>query len=47
MNITYEGDDTILTGDVRDESALHGILNRIRDLKLISVTTQEKDNTKN
>ena len=29
-----ENGDTILTGLVRDQAALHGILNRIRDLNL-------------
>lgn len=29
-----ENGDTILTGPVRDQAALHGILNRIRDLNL-------------
>ena len=39
MEISYEGDTTILTGTVIDESNLYGILNQIRDLnlKLISV----------
>ncbi len=39
MDITHEGDNTILSGNVKDEAFMHGILNRIRDLnlKLISV----------
>lgn len=39
MEISYEEENTILKGTVSDESHLHGILNRIRDLnlKLISV----------
>lgn len=39
MEISYQGNNTILSGDVKDESNLHGILNQIRDLnlKLISV----------
>ena len=39
MEITYDKDATILSGTIKDESMLHGILNRIRDLnlKLISV----------
>lgn len=43
MKISYEGEDTILTGIVTDESNFHGILNRIRDLnlKLISVNPSE------
>lgn len=43
MEITYEGDYTLLTGMVRDESHLHGMLNQIRDLnlKLISINPIE------
>jgi hypothetical protein len=39
MDFFYEGENTILSGFVQDEAALHGILNKIRDLnlKLISV----------
>lgn len=41
MEISYEGDLTILSGENMDKAFLHGILNRIRDLnlKLISVDT--------
>ena len=45
MDFSFEDDNTILSGFVQDEAALHGILNWIRDLnlKLISVNpTQEK-----
>ena len=44
MTISYEGYNTILTGDIKDEAHLHGILNQIRDLnlKLISVNPAEK-----
>jgi len=45
-----EGDDTLLSGPLPDQAALHGLLERIRDLnlKLISVTcgcssTQDSD----
>jgi hypothetical protein len=39
FEIDYAGNDSVLKGDVKDESHLHGILNRIRDLnlKLLSV----------
>jgi len=49
MNISYEGDNTILTGYIKDESHLHGILNIIRDLniKLISVNPAEENNLNN
>ncbi len=43
MEISFEGENTVLTGNIRDESNLHGILNQIRDLnlKLISVNPYE------
>jgi len=46
MDFTFEEGNTILSGFVQDEAALHGILNRIRDLnlKLISVNPAEKTN---
>ena len=48
MKISYEGDNTILTGYLKDESHMHGILNIIRDLniKLISVNPAEENNFK-
>jgi hypothetical protein len=48
MKISYEGDNTILTGYLKDESHMHGILNTIRDLniKLISVNPAEENNFK-
>ncbi len=44
MEISYEGDNTIISGNLKDEAHMHGILNQIRDLnlKLISVNTAEK-----
>jgi len=48
LEISYEGDNTILTGYLKDESHMHGILNIIRDLniKLISVNPAEENNLK-
>ena len=39
MRISYEDDMTILTGSLKDDAQLYGVLNTIRDLnlKLISV----------
>jgi hypothetical protein len=34
MAISTEGDQTILTGPVADQAALHGLFTRIRDLNL-------------
>jgi len=41
LKISYEGDNTILTGNLIDEAHMHGVLNIIRDLniKLISITS--------
>jgi hypothetical protein len=49
VEINYEGNNTILTGDIKDEAHLHGILNQIRDLNLmlISVNPDEKENDRN
>ena len=45
LEINYEGDNTLLKGNIKDEAHLHGILNQIRDLnlKLISVNPGETD----
>jgi hypothetical protein len=47
MVISYQGTNTVLSGKIKDESHLHGILNQIRDLnlKLISVNP-DKNNSK-
>jgi hypothetical protein len=44
MKISYEGNNTILSGNIKDEAHLHGVLNKIRDLnlKLISVNPDQK-----
>jgi hypothetical protein len=44
LEINYEGDNTILTGNIEDEAHLHGVLNQIRDLylKLISVNPADE-----
>ena len=48
MVISYQGTNTILSGNIKDEAHLHGILNQIRDLnlKLISVNLAGKKNSK-
>ncbi len=38
MKIECSKDETILYGTVKDRSALHGILNRIRDLNLVLIS---------
>jgi hypothetical protein len=34
MTITLDGGDTLITGPVADQAALHGLLKRVRDLGL-------------
>jgi len=44
IEIHYHEGSTILTGELPDQSALHGILNQIRDLNLtlISVSSHKQ-----
>jgi hypothetical protein len=47
LAITYTADDiTILNGPLVDQAALHGVLNKIRDLglTLLSVTVETETN---
>jgi len=42
MTITHESNvDTILSGPVRDQAALHGLLARVRDLGLALVSVNQ------
>jgi hypothetical protein len=44
LAITYDdGGTTLLSGEIEDQAALHGILVKIRDLGLILVTVQRVD----
>ena len=40
MVISAEGTDTLLTGSVADQAALHGLLTRIRDLNLTLLSVE-------
>lgn len=48
MDVLHINNYTILQGHIKDQSSLHGVLNRIRDLnlKLISVNPIETKNKK-
>ena len=44
MVINFDGDTTILTGPVVDQSQLHGMLHRIRDLNLTLISVNQQEN---
>lgn len=43
MEISTEGEETILSGRVTDQAALHGLLIRIRDLNLTLLSVKQID----
>jgi hypothetical protein len=45
LEISYEDSNTILSGNVTDQSSLHGILNQIRNLN-IELISVNPENTK-
>ena len=44
FDMVYHNEETILTGAVPDQAALHGILARIRDLGLIILCVKRLEN---
>ena len=44
MKISYEAGSTILSGIIKDDSHLHGILEIIRDLNLTLVSVNPDEN---
>jgi hypothetical protein len=40
LSVTNEGDETILSGSVLDQPALHGVLERVHDLGLSIIAVQ-------
>ena len=43
MAISSEGGETVLTGQVADQAALHGLLTQIRDLNLTLLSVERLD----
>jgi len=44
FQLVYHDDDTILTGPVADQAALHGVLAKIRDLGLPILLVENLEN---
>ncbi|MCD4695229.1 MAG: hypothetical protein K8S16_03225 [Bacteroidales bacterium] len=42
LDINFDGENTVLSGHIEDQSALHGILNRLRDLNLTLISVNPK-----
>jgi hypothetical protein len=45
LAITLDGDDTLITGPVVDQAALHGLLKKVRDLGMPLVSVSPVDRT--
>lgn len=43
MEMSYEGEVTVLKGPVVDQAALHGLLARVRDLNLTLISVERVD----
>ena len=46
LGVTYQVGDTILSGPIRDQSALHGVLERVRDLNLVLIALKRVESGK-
>ena len=45
INMEVEGDNSVITGFFSDQAALHGTLNKIRDLNLVLLKVESLSNT--
>jgi hypothetical protein len=43
MQITWEGENTVLSGNIKDKAFVHGILDKIRDLNLNLISVNPSD----
>jgi hypothetical protein len=43
LQITSDGDETVISGAVADQAALHGLLTKVRDLGLFLISVRHLD----
>ena len=43
LQITSDGDETVIAGAVADQAALHGLLTKVRDLGLFLISVRHLD----
>ena len=43
LQVTSDGEDTIIAGPVADQAALHGLLTKVRDLGLFLISVRHLD----
>ena len=46
LEITYEGENTVLKGQIKDQAVLHRLLNRMADLNLTLISVNLIDSDK-
>jgi hypothetical protein len=43
LTLSHDGDETVISGPIADQAALHGVLARVRDLGLPLVSVSRDD----
>jgi hypothetical protein len=43
LQVTSDGEETVITGPVTDQAALHGLLAKVRDLGLVLISVNHLD----
>ena len=43
LQVTSDGDETVICGPVTDQAALHGLLTKVRDLGLFLISVRHLD----
>jgi hypothetical protein len=43
LQVSSDGEETVISGPVTDQSALHGLLDKVRDLGLVLISVRHLD----